>query len=761
MTPTFKIKITGIVQGVGFRPHVYRCARSFGIKGYVFNNDEGVIVHAQSEHETIVKKFIQTITDKSPALSKIDSVSFEKIDAKKYSDFSIISSEGSGQRGHVIPPDAFVCDECCEELFDPNNRRYLYPFINCMHCGPRYTIVKDIPYDRPNTTMHEFQMCHECQSEYENPLDRRFHAQPIACPSCGPELTIYDRDFENITTDYPVLKMVELLKEGNILAVKGVGGYHLMVDPYNTDALRKLRERKKRDEKPFCLLFESVEKCESFCELTDFERALLNSPERPIVLVPKLDSDDLSELVAPNNTNYGVMLAYTPLHYLILKNNFSCLVCTSANVTDRPIIYEDDLETLLQVADYAVTHNRKIHTFTDDSIVRLVKAWDKNEYQTIRRSRGYVPKRLVCSNNNIELLSVGAELKSTVCMVKNGSIMLSQYIGDLKNLETYNSFKEVIQHIKKLYKFEPKLVACDLHPDFISANYARELDIPLIEVQHHHAHMCACMLENNIDQNTNVIGIIFDGMGYGTDGKIWGGEFLLGNYKEFTRAAHFDYFPLPGGDASRKKINIVAFACLLKAYGNIDEVMKNWKTSLTEEEMVLYQKMIDTNINSPLTSSVGRIFDVVSAIIGLCRFSSYEGQAAIILEQAMKSSHCDLNESYPYLISFQNDQYLISLNETYLSILNDANIGLSPEIISWRFHNTIVKIINDVCILIRERKGANSVVLSGGCFQNKFLLESTIQVLNKNGFKVYFQRDYPANDGCISLGQAAHVLYSK
>jgi len=760
MNPTFKIKITGIVQGVGFRPHVYRCARSFEIKGYVFNNDEGVIVHAQSEHEDLLNKFIRAVRDNSPPLSMIDTVSIEKINAEQYNDFNIVTSEGSGQRGHVIPPDAFICDKCYQELFDPNDRRYLYPFINCMHCGPRYTIVKDIPYDRSKTTMSEFEMCQECRAEYEDPLDRRFHAQPIACPNCGPKLTLYDKSIDAITSNNQILSIVKLLKEGNILAVKGVGGYHLMVDPYNTQALKKLRERKKRDEKPFCLIFESVKVCEQYCELSDFEKNLLTSPERPIVLVPKSKTDDLSELVAPNNANYGVMLAYTPLHYLILKDNFPCLVCTSANVTDRPIIYKDDIETLLQVADYVVTNDRKIHTFTDDSIIRSIKVLNKDEQQIIRRSRGYVPKRLLCPVTNIELLCVGAELKSTVCMVKNGSITVSQYIGDLKNLETYDSFKQVIEHIKSLYKIEPQRVVCDLHPDFISTNYAKTLGIPLILVQHHHAHMSACMVENNIDPQTNVIGIVFDGMGYGNDGNIWGGEFLVGNYKEFSRAAYFDYFSLPGGDISRKKINIVAFACLLKAYGNIEDVRKNWKSSLTVDEMFLYQKMINNKINSPLTSSVGRIFDVVSSLINLCQYSSYEGQAAILLEQSMQDTHCDLNASYPFLISFHEGQYLISLDETFVSILNDFNNKISTAKISWRFHNTMIKIIHDVCHFIRETSGLNCVVLSGGCFQNKFLLVSTIQILSEKGFKVCFQKHYPPNDSCIALGQAAHVLYS-
>ncbi len=756
---TYEIKITGIVQGVGFRPHVYRCAQLHQIKGYVLNNNEGVTVYAQAAKNTI-HEFLSAIKECAPMLSQIDHIASEVVHENQvYSTFTIANSETSAKRTLVTPPDAFVCEECLNELFKPNDRRYLYPFINCVHCGPRYSIITDLPYDRPNTTMQSFQMCQECKIEYENPEDRRFHAQPIACPKCGPSLKLYNKKNELIICDNIILEIVSLLKQGNILAIKGIGGYHFMVDPNNSSALEKLRIRKKRDQKPFALLFETLKDCYLFCDLSPHEEALLASHERPIVLVRKSKNQNLPELVAPRNNYLGVMLAYAPLQYLILRNNFPCLVCTSANVSDEPIIYEDDIEKLTTIADYVVTHDRRIHTFVDDSVVRSIQGSDGQEIQIIRRARGYTPKTLICSNNELQLLSIGSELKNTVCIAKNGSILLSQYIGDLKNLSTYHSFQNVIAHMKKTFNFEPQLVACDLHPNFLNTTYASNLEIPVVKVQHHHAHLCACMLEN--DFHGDVIGVIFDGMGHGTDGNIWGGEFLVGNYKEFYRAAHFEYFPLPGGDVCRKRILIPAFACLLKIFGNKEDLVKNWPNSLTEEEMNLYQKMIHANINRPLTSSVGRIFDVVSAILGLCHEVAYEGQAAILLEQSFETTHCDMDQTYPFSLHYKDKKHLISLDETYSSILTDKNNGVAVGVISWKFHNTIIKIMYEVCILISELYQLKTVALSGGCFQNKFLLEAAIKILNDKGFHVLYHNIFPTNDGGIALGQAAHVIYGK
>ena len=757
MIPTYKIKITGIVQGVGFRPYVYRWAQFYDIKGHIFNNNEGVIIYAQAKKNTI-DNFLKSLKEHKPSLSNINYISYEIVNDKEYSTFTIKDSENSLKTSLVIPPDAFVCKECLNELFDPRDRRYSYPFINCVNCGPRYSIITDTPYDRPNTTMNQFQMCEECKEEYTNPLNRRFHAQPIACPRCGPVMTLYNNKNEIITCDNIIFEIVDLLKKGNILAVKGIGGYHLMADPFNSSALINLRERKKRDQKPFCLLFETLENCRSFCNLSFYEEQILASAERPIVLVKKLKQQNLSELVAPRNNYFGAMLAYTPLQHLILRNNFLCLICTSANISDEPIIYEDELKKFIEVADYIVMHNRKIHTFVDDSVVRSITGLTGEETQIIRRARGYTPKILSCPNNKLQLLSIGAELKNTVCIVKNGNILVSQHIGDLKNKPTFQSFQNVISHLTKIFSFKPQLVTCDLHPDFLNTTYANQLGIPLIKVQHHHAHMCACMIENNFYDKA--IGVIFDGMGYGIDGNIWGGEFLVGSYDKFYRAAHFEYFPLPGGDICRKKISIPTFGCLLKVFGSIEEVIKNWDSSLSQEEMVVYQKMIQAKINTPLTSSVGRIFDIVSAMIGLCDYVSYEGQAAIILEQSFQNTQCNIENCYPFSIYPQNGKHVITIDETYLAILKDKNIGIPLEIICWKFHNTIVKIICDTCALISDTEQIKTVVLSGGCFQNKFLLESTIKILSNRGFKVLYHKDFPTNDGGISLGQAAHVIFN-
>ena len=758
MLSTYKIKITGVVQGVGFRPHVYRYAESHNIKGCVFNNNEGVVIYAQTKQD-IFNDFLRSIKEKAPVLSRIDTITFEIVNSETYSAFTIANSETASETTLAIPPDAFVCQDCLQEVFDPSDRRYLYPFINCVNCGPRYSIITGIPYDRPNTTMNEFQMCVECKHEYENPLDRRFHAQPIACHKCGPTINLYNNKNEIVLQDNIKLNIVNLLKDGNILAVKGIGGYHLMADPYNSESLARLRERKKRDQKPFALIFETIENCRFFCDLSIHEEQMLQSVERPIVLVKKSQNLKLSDLVAPNNNYLGVMLAYTPLQHLILRGNFECLVCTSANISDEPIIYEDDLNAFSEVADYIVVHDRKIHTFVDDSVVRSIKGLFGDEPQIIRRARGYTPKTLMRTNKDFQMLAVGAELKNTVCIVKNETILLSQHIGDLKKLETYNSFLNVISHIKRLCNFEPELVACDLHPNFLNSTYANKLKIPIVAVQHHYAHMCACMIENNF--HGDAIGVMFDGMGYGTDGNIWGGEFFVGNYKQFTRSGHFEYFPLPGGDICSKKISIAAFSCLLKVFGNKEAVMENWKSNLTESEMNLYQKMISAKINSPLTSSVGRIFDVVSAILGLCADVSYEGQAAILLEQSFNNKQFNMDDCYKFSIYKKDGKNLISLDETYLAILHDKNSNVRLEIISWRFHNTIVRIIYEACLLISNSTQIKTVVLSGGCFQNKFLLESSIKVLSSKGITVLYHNNYPTNDGGVALGQAAHVIYGK
>lgn len=756
---TYEIKITGIVQGVGFRPHIYRCAQWHHVKGYVLNNNEGVIIYAQAE-KNIIHAFMNAIKKQAPKLSHIEKISFSVVNNidEIYSKFSIAISENTVKRALVTPPDAFVCEECLTELFDPNDKRYLYPFINCVHCGPRYSIITDLPYDRPNTTMQSFPMCADCNTEYNNPEDRRFHAQPIACPKCGPFLTLYNKKNEIIVCDNILLKIVNLLKEGNILAIKGIGGYHLMADPHHASVLKKLRMHKKREQKPFALLFETVEKCFFYCDFSKHEETLLTSDERPIVLVKKSKNQNLSDLVAPGNKYFGVMLAYTPLQYLILRDNFTCLVCTSANISDEPMIYEDDIGKLTMVADYVVTHNRRIHTFVDDSVVRSINGSSGKEVQIIRRARGYAPKTLICQNSELQLLSIGSELKNTVCIAKNETILLSQYIGDLKNLSTHQSFLNVISHVKKIFDFEPQIIACDMHPNFLNTTYASKLGIPMVSVQHHYAHLCACMLENNF--HGDAIGVIFDGMGYGTDGNIWGGEFLVGNYRDFYRAGHFEYFPLPGGDICRKKISIPAFACLLKIFGNTEEVVKHWKCRLTNEEMSLYQKMINAEINSPLTSSVGRIFDVISGLLDLCFDVAYEGQAAILLEQSLDTTQYDLNNAYAFSIYNEDKKYLISLDNTYLAVLKDKNADVPVETIAWKFHNTMIKIIYEVCALISDMTKIKTVVLAGGCFQNKFLLEACIDVLRDKGFNVLYHNIFPTNDGSIALGQAAHVIYS-
>ncbi|WP_233567910.1 carbamoyltransferase HypF [Cohnella faecalis] len=654
---TYRIK--GIVQGVGFRPFVYRLAEKYGLGGWVLNDSDGVIAEVQGTG-SLLDQFAHEVRHKAPALALVNEVVLVDqvaVTAGKYDSFRILESERKQDRETLISPDTNVCEDCLRELFDPSDRRHGYPFINCTNCGPRFSIVRDIPYDRQYTTMSAFPMCEECSSEYEDVRDRRFHAQPNACWACGPQVKLFDKQRRAIPDGEPIGRAAELLKQGAIIAVKGLGGYHLVADPLNESAVEELRKRKKRDGKPFALMAETAEQARLFAEVSEEEERLLSSKERPIVLLRRRESDPFHPEVAPNNRFYGVMLAYTPLHHLLLRDRFSALIATSANLSDEPIVYKDEdaFEKLSGIADYFLVHNRDIHIRVDDSIVRYDReAPGGGQTAIIRRARGFAPLPVDFHHRLPSALGLGAELKNTVCLSKHNRFFVSQHIGDLKNHNVYQSYVRMIGHFRKLLQIDPEVIACDAHPDFYSTQFAEsQRDLPIVRVQHHHAHLAACMCENGLEEP--VIGVIFDGTGYGSDGKIWGGEFLVGDYLGFERKAHLDYFALPGGDKAVKEPYRIAIGLLAELYG--DDI-KGLHLPLVKEldpfELSVLSRMATRQVNSPLTSSMGRLFDAVSALIGIRRTILYEGQAAIELEQIIDESAAN-SQRFRYRLIRDND----------------------------------------------------------------------------------------------------------
>ncbi|MEE9496515.1 MAG: carbamoyltransferase HypF, partial [Desulfobacterales bacterium] len=619
---------------------------------------------------------------------------------------------------------------------------------NCTNCGPRYTIIDDIPYDRPKTSMKHFTMCPICQAEYDDPGNRRFHAQPNACAECGPHIDLYDNTRQEIATPKPLEKTVELIKQGYIIAIKGLGGFHLAVDAENDLAVANLRKRKHREEKPFALMSFDVESVQSYAKVGTEEGKLLKSPQRPIVLLKKREPNSISKEVAPRNRYFGAMLPYTPLHYLLLSRGFTALVMTSGNLREEPIAIDNDdaFERLSDIADYFLIHNRDIYLRSDDSIVRKAAG----AIRFIRRSRGYVPVPVFLNKKVPSILACGAELKNTVCLTKGNQAFLSQHIGDLENLATYDFFKLTIRHMKRILDINPEIIAFDLHPDYLSTRYAEELqDINKIQVQHHHAHIVSAMAENRIDDP--VIGLSFDGTGYGTDGAIWGGEILIADTEKFYRAAHFAYVPMPGSTAAIKEPWRMAVSYLYDAFGD-----KFWDLDLPllkEMDIIKVKIMVDMvnkKINSPLTSSLGRLFDGIAAITGIRYKVAFEGQAAMELEMLAADKVADIY-NYEWITT---EGHKILTRPIIQGVVNDMVNGIHPSVISRKFHQTLIRLFADLCGIIRKENGLNRVVLSGGVFQNSILLTGLIKVLEKENFKVFSHTQVPANDGGISLGQA-------
>jgi hydrogenase maturation protein HypF len=740
-----RMEIEGIVQGVGFRPFVYGLAGRFGLSGWVRNTGRGVEIEVEGEKGSIAS-FCHAITNEPPPLASISALRIEQLHPAGREGFAILDSCNSAG-GIEVSPDCDVCDDCLRELFDPHDRRYLYPFINCTNCGPRYSIITGAPYDRPATTMAPFGMCESCLAEYLDPLSRRFHAQPNACPVCGPTVSLLDSSGVALPGD-PLVEALRALSAGRIVAIKGVGGFHLAADACNDEAVARLRLRKNRDEKPFALLAADLAAVREFANCSEREARLLSAVERPIVMLRKLPGNCVSDTVAPRNGWIGVMLPGNPLQHLLLRGRVHPLVMTSGSLSDEPIAYRDGeaLERLSAIADLFLTHDREIRTPADDSVLRLYRG----EPLFLRRSRGYAPRgvNLPCSQPSV--LAVGAELKGTICLTRGGKGFLSQHIGDMKDAATLESMEETVGHLGRLLHIAPDAVAHDLHPDYLSTHYASRLPLPAVAVQHHHAHLASCMAENRLDGE--VIGVILDAAGYGTDGAIWGGEFLVGGYRTFERCGHFGYLKMPGGDAAVKEPYRMAISVLYALYGDkLFERPLPFFSRISEQEKGLFIKMLERGINAPLTSSCGRLFDAVAALLGIREVASYEGQAAMELEAlAERGSN---PSSYPYLIS-GGECHTVDFAPMFAAICDDVAAGRDSAGIARSFHHSLARVVCEVCELIREERGEKRVVLSGGLFQNRLLTEEVSVLLNHAGLDVYCHRLVPPNDGGIALGQA-------
>jgi hydrogenase maturation protein HypF len=736
---------------VGFRPFVYRLAQRHRLSGWVRNTPAGVVIEAQGD-DVQLDGFLGALTAEAPPLAVITTVRSEEIEPVAEEGFAILASGGAA--GVVqVAPDCDVCPDCLAELFDPADRRFRYPFITCTNCGPRYSIITGIPYDRPFTTMAHFAMCPACRVEYEDPANRRFHAQPIACPACGPQLSLTDVAGYGVPGE-PLIAAIELLRAGQIVAVKGIGGYHLAVDACNDRAVGDLRRRKKRDEKPFALMAPDPAGVRTFAQLDSLAERLLAGSERPIVLLEKRAGNAISPQISPANGYFGVMLPSSPLHHLLLRDNFTALVMTSGNLSDEPIAYRDAeaRERLAGIADAFLGHDREIHTRCDDSVLRVFQG----NPLFLRRSRGYVPRGIALPAPQRSVLAVGAELKGTICLTREELAFLSQHIGDLKNVATLRSLEETAAHLGQILEIRPQLVAHDLHPDYLSTRLAAALGLPKVAVQHHHAHLAACMAEHRL--TGEVLGVIFDGTGYGADGTVWGGEFLLGGYAGYRRVGHLDRVPLPGGDAAVREPLRMAIAWLHRVFGaTLFDLHLACLAGVAGRERQIYLRMIERGINSPLTSSCGRLFDAVAALLGVRSKVSYEGQAAIELEALAEQSK-DAG-AYPYSLVSTEGVTVVDVRPMLRAIIADLAADEPKPAIARRFHATVARAAADVCGKVRAAWGVDRVVLSGGVFQNRLLSEELAGLLEAKGFQVFVHRLVPPNDGGVALGQAAIAGY--
>jgi hydrogenase maturation protein HypF len=733
-----KLEIIGAVQGVGFRPFVYRLAKELDLRGWIINTPEGVKIEVEGENLDL---FLKRLHEEKPPLAYIYSISFEYAEEVGYADFEIKESHSEGKREVFILPDVGTCDECLKEVFDPKDRRYMYPFTNCTHCGPRFTIIEKLPYDRPNTTMKVFEMCQECEREYNDPTNRRFHAQPNACPECGPRVFLYNKEGNLLGESEEAIDLaIQAVKEGKIVAVKGIGGFHLICDATNEKAVNALRMRKRRQEKPFAVMFKSLQQLKEYAHPTNLEEALLSSPQKPIVLIEKVQ-DSLPETIAPGLKRIGAFLPYSPLHYIILSKLDAPVVATSGNYSEEPIVKDNEeaLNKLSEIADLILVHSREIKRRCDDSVVKVVGGIPL----PIRRSRGYAPLpiKLPYKLKN-KVLATGGMLKNTFAIAWNDKVFISQHVGDVENYQTLKSFEEMVFDLMNLYQFEPEIIVCDMHPRYETTKWAEffseERNISLLKVQHHYAHILSCMAENGIEDE--VLGIAWDGTGYGEDGTLWGGEFLVCHYKNYKRAYHFKPFRLIGGEKAVKEPRRVALSLLLELFG---EKALDFNLPFDRKELEMLFNAWSKGINSPFSSSAGRLFDAVCSLLGIRHINNYEGQSAMILEDLYNQT---IKDHYSYSIEGQ----IIDWRTTILDILQDKEREKVPS----RFINTLAKIALDIA----RRVGIEKVCLSGGVMQNDALVSKIKEGLTKDGFWVYTHQKVPANDGGLCLGQVAYAI---
>lgn len=753
-----RLAVQGIIQGVGFRPFVYGLAHRMGLAGFVRNDSAGVTIEIEGAPGAL-DGFQHALRAEAPPLARIDAVEAQSIEPLHAAGFLIVSSEVGALRRALVSPDMCICDDCLRELFDPADRRYRYPFINCTNCGPRFTIIEDVPYDRVKTTMRVFPMCQECRAEYDDPLNRRFHAQPNACPVCGPQVALVENTGARFACADPIIEAARQLAAGAILAIKGIGGYHLACNALDARAVQRLRLRKQREAKPLALMVPDLAMAERLCEIGSEEAALLQSRRRPIVLLRQRPGCPVAPEVAPQQQTLGILLPYTPLHYLLLDAYAAqcergcpvALVMTSGNVSDEPIAYQDEeaRACLASIADGLLVHNREIHLRCDDAVTRSVVGGE----QLFRRSRGYVPEPLPLELEfPVPLLACGGHLKNTFCLGKGKQAFVSQHIGDMENLETLTSFCEGVEHYKRLFDIAPEAVAYDLHPEYLATKFALDSAIPRkMGVQHHHAHIASVLAEHGL--SGPVIGVAADGTGYGTDGAIWGCEILAADLADFERLAHLAYVPLPGGEQAVRQPWRMAAVYLAQAYGDAFlDLETPFVRQLDRATWRTLAQMCARGLNSPPTSSLGRLFDAVAALVGVRGQVAYEGQAAIELEARATSSTGE--RVYPFAIE-EGAPARLDVRPLIQAIVADLQAKVSIPEIAGRFHASIALGLSEACRRAREQTGLDTVALSGGSFQNRLLLEHLLARLKGMGFHVYINRRVPPNDGGLSLGQAA------
>jgi hydrogenase maturation protein HypF len=753
-----RIVIRGAVQGVGFRPFVYRLATEMNLSGWVSNSPQGVFLEVEGAPGAL-RSFLVRVEKERPPRSSIQSLESSFLAPTGFRSFEIRPSDHSGERTALVLPDIATCADCLRDVFDPADRRYLYPFTNCTNCGPRFSIIQALPYDRPNTTMARFAMCEACRAEYENPRDRRFHAQPNACPVCGPRVELWNPTGELLSSkQQAVLDAAHAIRRGLIVALKGLGGFQLMVDAHNDEAIKRLRTRKHREEKPLAVIDCYTNNVKVYCEMSSLEERLLASPESPIVLLRRRgqtggDAVAIAHSVAPGNPYLGVMLPYTPLHHILLRELVGPVVATSGNLADEPICTDEReaLSRLRGIADLFLVHDRPIARHVDDSVARVLL----DRELVLRRARGYAPLPVQLKSPSPPMLAVGAHLKNVVAVASQSDVFLSQHIGDLETRQAFDAFRRVGEDVLRLYDLKPHAVVCDAHPDYLSTRHAESTGLPLVRVQHHYAHVLSCMAENAID--APVLGVSWDGTGYGLDHTVWGGEFLRVTTAGFERAAYLRTFRLPGGELAVKEPRRSALGLLYELLG--DSVMDREDLApvraFDRRERTLLGTALHNAINAPLTSSAGRLFDAVAALLGLRMTVRFEGQAAMELEWATHGVATD--ESYPFLLAAKDGTIVVDWEPMIRPLAADHGAGIPVGALAARFHNTLTEMI----VAVAQRVGEPTVAVSGGCFQNRYLTERTVRRLTESGFSVYWHQRVPPNDGGIALGQILAVVRAK